>query len=108
MYRKKPTLKYLMRKKKKAKKSESDMSNTREVHRTMLIIFSVQRELFLLEVNNGETIAVIEENNDTYCLQKGIEKFPLNQLQLHSCKKARKKEWKKLKYGILKNQKMST
>ena len=27
--------------------------------------------------NNGETIAAIEANNDTYCLQKRIEKFPL-------------------------------
>ena len=25
----------------------------------------------------GTTIAAIEVNNDTYCLQKGIEKFPL-------------------------------
>ena len=38
---------------------------------------SFQRELFLLEVNNRETITAIEENNDTYCLQKRIEKFPL-------------------------------
>ena len=34
-------------------------------------------ELFLSEVNNMETIAVIEVNNDTYCPQKWIEKFPL-------------------------------
>ena len=33
--------------------------------------------LFLSEVNNRETIAAIETNNDTYCLQKRIEKFPL-------------------------------
>ena len=33
---------------------------------------------FLSEVNNRETIAAIEVNNDTYCLQKRIEKFPLN------------------------------
>ena len=32
---------------------------------------------FLLEVNNRETIAVIEVNNDTYCPQKRIEKFSL-------------------------------
>ena len=29
------------------------------------------------EVNNKETIAAIEVNDDTYCLQKRIEKFPL-------------------------------
>ena len=28
-----------------------------------------QRELFLSEVNNRGTIAAVEENNDTYCLQ---------------------------------------
>ena len=36
-----------------------------------------QRELFLSEVNNRETIAAIKANNDTYCIQKEIEKFPL-------------------------------
>ena len=36
----------------------------------------VQREPFLLEVNNRETIAAIVVNNDTYCIQKRIEKFP--------------------------------
>ena len=36
-----------------------------------------QLELFLSEVNNRETIAAIEANNDTYCLEKWIEKFPL-------------------------------
>ena len=34
-------------------------------------------ELCLSEVNNRETIAAIEANHDTYCLQKRIEKFPL-------------------------------
>ena len=37
----------------------------------------IQWELFLPEVNNKETIAAIEANNDTYYLQKRIEKFPL-------------------------------
>ena len=37
----------------------------------------LQRELILPEVNNRETIAAIEVNNDMYCLQKRIEKFPL-------------------------------
>ena len=37
----------------------------------------VQRKLFLSEVNNRETITVIEVNNDAYCLQTRIEKFPL-------------------------------
>ena len=32
---------------------------------------------FLSEVNNRETISAIEANNDTYCLQKRIENFPL-------------------------------
>ena len=36
-----------------------------------------QWELFLLKVNNRETIAVIEANNETYCLQQLIEKFLL-------------------------------
>ena len=39
----------------------------------------VQRELFLSEVNNRETIVSIETINDTYFLQKQIEKFPLTQ-----------------------------
>ena len=34
-----------------------------------LLIISWQRELFLSEVNNRETIVVIEAKNDTYCLQ---------------------------------------
>ena len=38
-----------------------------------------QRELFLSKVNNRETKAAIEANNDTYCLQKRIEKFRLNE-----------------------------
>ena len=48
-----------------------------------------QRELFLSEVNNRETIAAIEANNDIYCFQKRIEKFPLSckcileQIKLH-------------------------
>ena len=37
----------------------------------------IQREPFLSEVNNRETIVAIEMNNDTYCLQKRIEKYPL-------------------------------
>ena len=36
-----------------------------------------QWECFLLEVNNRETIAATEANNDMYCLQNEIEKFPL-------------------------------
>ena len=36
---------------------------------------SIQREHFLSEVNNRETIAYIEANNDRYCLQNQIEKF---------------------------------
>ena len=36
-----------------------------------------QRELFLSEVNNKETIVATEANNSRYCLQKWIEKFPL-------------------------------
>ena len=39
-----------------------------------------QRELYLSEVSNRETKAVTEANNDTYCLQKRIEKFPLTTL----------------------------
>ena len=39
--------------------------------------FRPQLELFLSEVNNRETIVAIGVNNDTYCLQKRIEKFPL-------------------------------
>ena len=31
----------------------------------------------LWEVNKRKTIAATEMNNDTYCLQKLIEKFPL-------------------------------
>ena len=38
---------------------------------------NIQRELFYSEVNKRETIAAIEANNDKYCLQKQIEKFPL-------------------------------
>ena len=39
-----------------------------------------QRELFLSDVNNRETIVAIKANNGTYCLQNRIEKFPLNKL----------------------------
>ena len=35
----------------------------------------------LSEVNNRETIAAIEANNNTYFLQKRIEKLPLQFLQ---------------------------
>ena len=41
-----------------------------------------QRELFQKEVNIRETIASIEKNNDTYCLQNRIEKFPLQVFKL--------------------------
>ena len=41
------------------------------------ICINTQRELFLSEVNNMETIVAIEANNDTYCLQNRIEKFAL-------------------------------
>ena len=41
-----------------------------------------QLELFLSEVNNRETIAAIEANNGTYCLQKQIQKFLL--IVMHS------------------------
>ena len=34
-----------------------------------------QWELFLSEVNNRTTIAAIETNNETYCLQKRIERW---------------------------------
>ena len=44
----------------------------------MQMVKSSAAGTFLPEVNNGETIAVIEENNDTYYLQKWIEKFPLS------------------------------
>ena len=47
-------------------------------HYCLPIVLAVlnQREHFLSEVNKRETILAIEANNDTYCLQKGIEKFP--------------------------------
>ena len=35
-------------------------------------------ELFLSEVNKRETVVAIEADNDTYCLQNWIEKFPLS------------------------------
>ena len=38
-----------------------------------------QRELFLSEVNNRETIATIEATNDAYCPQKRIEKVPADE-----------------------------
>ena len=38
-----------------------------------------QLKLSLSEVNNRETIAATEVNNDTYCLQNRIEKFLLSQ-----------------------------
>ena len=45
-----------------------------------------QRELFLSEVNNRETIAATEANNETYCLQKRIENVPLvTEIKLLSC-----------------------
>ena len=37
----------------------------------------LQYYVFLSEVNNRETIVAIEANNDSYFLQKRIEKFPL-------------------------------
>ena len=37
----------------------------------------LQWELFLSAVNNGETMAAIEGDTDTYCVQKRIEKFRL-------------------------------
>ena len=37
----------------------------------------MQRELFLSEVNDRETIMVTEANDDKYCLQNRMEKFPL-------------------------------
>ena len=40
----------------------------------ILSIVWMQRELFLSEVNYRETIAAIEANNDTYWLQKRIDK----------------------------------
>ena len=48
-----------------------------------LVIHFAQRELFLSEVNNRVTIAAIEVNNHTYCLQKRIEKFPLIYFKIH-------------------------
>ena len=38
-----------------------------------MILYRNRRELFLSKVNNRKTMAVIEANNDTYCLQKRIE-----------------------------------
>ena len=35
-------------------------------------------DFFLSKVNNSETKAAIEGNNDTHCLQKRREKFPLD------------------------------
>ena len=35
------------------------------------------RDFFYREPTIGTTIVVIEANNDTYCLQKRIEKLPL-------------------------------
>ena len=54
------------------------------------------RELFLSEVNDRETIAAIEANNDTYCLQKRIEKF-----LLYTCAKF-------VKFRVLQNNSSST
>ena len=51
----------------------------------ILSIVWMQRELFLSEVNYRETIAAIEANNDTYCLQKRIEKFPLMHFWNNCC-----------------------
>ena len=39
--------------------------------------------LFLWQVNNRETMAAIEANNDMYCVQKWIEKFPLDFAAMH-------------------------
>ena len=45
-----------------------------------LKLFLTQQKLFLSKVNNiGETIVATEANNDTYCLRKRIEKFPLTE-----------------------------
>ena len=40
-----------------------------------------QREFFLTYFSNRETIAVTEANNYTYCHQKRVEKFPLEQFR---------------------------
>ena len=45
--------------------------------------YCYQRQHFLSEVNNREAIAVIEANNNTYCLQKRLEKFPLDTTNGH-------------------------
>ena len=37
----------------------------------------ISAELFLSEAKNKKARAAIEANNDMYCLQKQIEKFPL-------------------------------
>ena len=48
------------------------------INRVQMSVMSSQRELFLSEINNRETIAAIEGNNDMYGLRKRIEKFPLH------------------------------
>ena len=45
-----------------------------ELVRSVLNVF--QLDLFLSKVNKRETIVAIVVNNDRYCLQKRIEKFP--------------------------------
>ena len=42
--------------------------------------------LYMTEVNNRETIAAIEVNNDMYFLKIQIEKFPLRPDTGHICK----------------------
>ena len=48
------------------------------------------RELLKSEVNNRETIVANEANNNTYCLQKRIKKFPIffktSRMYIHLCK----------------------
>ena len=39
-------------------------------------------DFFYWKSTIGTTIAAIEANNDTYCLQKRIEKFPLRAIYL--------------------------
>ena len=48
---------------------------------THIILHVLSAGTFLLEVNNREIIAATEVNNDTYCLQKRIEKFRLKILK---------------------------
>ena len=50
------------------------------------LTLKVRRELFFIEVNNKETIAAIEANNDMYCLEKRIEKFLLTVIKISKAK----------------------